>query len=702
MRVEFPLSAVFLIFAFSARLWGAVAPEEPVADSALVVYESGVTAEDARACRARLGLTLAQDFPALAAAGGRIIEHLRPGAESPADWLERLGREPGVSAAEPPLERRLCALPVPNDPEFSKQWALRNTGQMVNGVAGAAGADIRFPEAAALRSPDAVETVVGVLDSGVELSHLELRGKLWTNPGEVPHDGLDNDGNGWVDDLHGYNFYDDGANLSDASAFAHGSHVTGVIAAAMNNGHGVAGAAPGCRIMVLRVADANGTAHTPAIVASIEYAVAMKNRGVNVVALNGSFAGGRSSTPEKQAIQAAGNAGIVFCCAAGNETNNNDKTGNYPGNYRLSNMLTVAATDASDGLASYSNYGRTMVDLAAPGSDILSTRTLDWDILPTLLPSLQCGGVTHTGRELVYSAATAGVSGMLVDCGKGSSAADFPAAVSGQLALIERGDGTFDLKVANAMRAGARGVVLFNTSDPAMSFSHSGPDAWLPAVCLSRSAGLALRALAPAAATLTALPSEPDAVYAFQSGTSLATPLVTAAVALAAAHYPAENAAQRVARVSAAVKPLPALTGKTITGGRLDLPRVLDADGNGLPDWWELRHFGASGVDPEADPDGDGQTNFQEFWLGTVPVDPANRFAITAAGLVDNGGRPDWRLSFPTAVGPDYQVEFSDDLATWQPLGTMEAGDGAPRSVTDPDAPAVHPRRFYRVRILFP
>ncbi|MCU0782095.1 MAG: S8 family serine peptidase [Akkermansiaceae bacterium] len=196
-----------------------------------------------------------------------------------------------------------------------------------------------------MAAADTPETVIAVLDSGADLTHLELTGRLWTHPGEIPWDGIDNDGNLLADDVHGYNFHDNHSNPSDASVQSHGTHVAGVMAAAMNNGQGVAGASPASRVMVLRVTDTAGTASTPAILGAIEYAVAMKARGVNVVALNASLAGGVYDFAEAAAIQAAGNAGIVFCCAAGNTGVDNDAVPNYPGNYRLPNMLVAAATD---------------------------------------------------------------------------------------------------------------------------------------------------------------------------------------------------------------------------------------------------------------------------------------------------------------------------------------------------------------------
>ena len=280
-------------------------------------------------------------------------------------------QDPNVIAAS--LNYRLYADAVtPNDPLFPLLWGLNNTGQ----TGGAAGADISAPAAWSTTTGSA-GVVIADVDTGVAYDHPDLAANMWHNPGEIPANGIDDDLNGYVDDVYGINAITGSGDPYDDNG--HGTHTSGTMAAVGNNGIGVTGVAWQARIMALKFLPAVGTGTDADAIACIDYVVDMKeNRGVNVVAINASYGGGGYNALERAAINAAGAAGIVFCAAAGNGGDDgigddNDATPHYPSSYDCANIIAVAATDDVDALADFSNYGAKSVDLAAPGVGILST-----------------------------------------------------------------------------------------------------------------------------------------------------------------------------------------------------------------------------------------------------------------------------------------------------------------------------------------
>ncbi len=279
--------------------------------------------------------------------------------------LAALRANPWVEYAEPDYVQRPFAT-TPNDSFYNLQWGLHNTGQSIRNVTGVADADIDMPEAWDIIR-DAPNTVIAVLDSGTQWSHPDLAANIWSNPGEIAGNGIDDDGNGFIDDVRGWDFYQGDNNPDDADG--HGTHVAGTIGAVGNNGTGVVGVAWSARIMPLRFLGPMGGSTSDAV-AALNYAVMM---GVKVS--NNSWGGGGFSTSLYNAINNAGANNHVFVAAAGNSGLNTDVSPAYPASYNLPNIISVAATDNRDNIASFSNFGVTTVDLGAPGVDIASTYT---------------------------------------------------------------------------------------------------------------------------------------------------------------------------------------------------------------------------------------------------------------------------------------------------------------------------------------
>ena len=329
----------------------------------------------------------------LARIGGPRLQLVRaPEGMSTLEAVRLYRRAPGVAFAEPNLIRSYHAhVPAtPNDPLFGELWGLNNVGQS-HGItdyfgdglppaAGTPGADIDAPEAWDVFQGEGV--IVAVMDSGVDVSHPDLAGQFWVNPGEIP-DGLDNDGNGCIDDVNGCNFVSRGGDLSDG--VGHGTHVAGTIAAAAHNGIGIAGVCPHCQIMVLKLGSLPTLARE---LAAIDYAIA---HGADVV--NMSFGSPVWSKAERKSLAKLGAHGILAVVSAGNSMADNDQfipnaSPMFPASYTLPNIISVAASNHHDeyGYSSgcavfgirknrcaFTSFGHESVDIAAPGVDILST-----------------------------------------------------------------------------------------------------------------------------------------------------------------------------------------------------------------------------------------------------------------------------------------------------------------------------------------
>jgi subtilisin family serine protease len=252
----------------------------------------------------------------------------------------------------------------PNDPMFNEQWALNNEGQ----EGGKANADVAALIAWA-KTQGSEDIVVAVLDSGVDYTHPDLISNMWLRPDNVPQ--YSDDELGAFNDLHGFNATDNYKDPMDDNG--HGTHCAGIIGAEGNNEEGISGVNWKVEIMPLKFLGRGGFGTTKDAIEAINYAIDRKRAGVNVRVINASWGSTMYSKALEDTIRAAGEEGILFVAAAGNNSTDNDKRPHYPSNYDLPNVISVAALDRNDQMASFSNFGVKTVHIAAPGKDIVST-----------------------------------------------------------------------------------------------------------------------------------------------------------------------------------------------------------------------------------------------------------------------------------------------------------------------------------------
>lgn len=348
-------------------------------------------------------------------ANDRLIVSLAPNTNIPL-LADDISQVDGVQFAEPNYLVSIADT-VPNDSRFDDLWGMHNTGQ----TGGVVDADIDAIEAWDIQT-GSYESVVGVIDTGIDYRHPDLYQNIWLNQGEIPpaiapllndadadglitfadlndpsnwlpsgpsgvvsdlnsngyidagdlladptwEDGIDNDNNGYVDDFVGWDFLNNDNDPFDDHS--HGTHVSGTIAATGDNGSGVVGVSWQARLIGLKFLDASGRGNTESAVGAVEYATTV---GADMT--SNSWGGGGSSQAMLNAIRVSDDANMLFIAAAGNSSQDNDLTGAYPANYDVPNVISVAATDDSDEYASFTSFGATTVDLSAPGVAVLST-----------------------------------------------------------------------------------------------------------------------------------------------------------------------------------------------------------------------------------------------------------------------------------------------------------------------------------------
>lgn len=664
---------------------------------------------------------------------------VEPG-QSAADVLNALRDDPAVKVASRDGYSSLDS--VPNDPMFGELWGLSNSGLGVDGFIGAvAGADVNAPLAWD-RTTGSPSTVIADIDSGYRFDSPDLGPVAWTNTGEVAANGLDDDGNGFVDDVHGYDFVgssaDSPTNDNDPTddnliSGGHGVHTAGTMGAAGNNEVGITGVAQNVRIMPLRVcanSAANGEETRCPIssqIAAINYAGSMGAKAANM-----SLGGTTFNTLERDAI--AANPQTLFVISAGNDGADNDSEPHYPCNYdplaegksAVDNVICVAATDQADQLAGFSDWGASSVDLGAPGTETLSTFPV---LTPTLVDDFEANDFSsrwETTAGTGMGRAAAG-DGPLTSFGMNDSPGGAPAPNSAHQSTltsgisVPTGSGSCELSGLRFRRADggssfsysilSDGVPVFtntsstNTSGTQMAHFNTVPIKGLGGHSVTVSFGYNA-GLSPTAEsgiwlddlTLTCYaPLSTPPGYAFLEGTSMAAPHVTGAAGLLFSLEPGATVTEVRDALLAGVDAVPSLAGKTTSGGRLDVAKAMEKLPPAAPQLQStLPSSPANDNNPKIRGSAEAGSTVR-IYAGTIcvgsPIATGSRAALESSGIAV--GVPDNSTSHFSATATDAaqnKSACSNSIAYTEitpiveelPPGTVEKAEAAIRAANPP------------------
>jgi len=557
-------------------------------------------------------------FNTLGNMAGNVYTVVKSKTLSTQELLSKLQADPNVEYAEPNYIYQPNVLP--NDTHFNSLWGQNNTGQ----TSGTVDADMDVLEAWN-KSTGSSDVVVAVIDTGVDYKHEDLAANMWVNPNEIPGNGIDDDNNGFIDDVNGWNFAENTGDPMDITIDngGHGTHVAGTIAAVGNNGKGVVGVSWKSKIMALKFLSAKG-GNTSNVIKCLNYVLAQKNPGVTIVATNNSWGGNEYSNALNDAIAATNNAGVLFMAAAGNGGkdgvgDDNDAAAHYPSSYGLAGIISVAATDDDDTLAGFSNYGEVSVDLSAAGTSILSTvpRTYTPGTSDIFFDDMENGmGNWETGGTSTWEISTKqedfdnvnfpvpSPTHFLSDSPSGSypSNKDWWVALKNDIDLSGYSEELY-------VGFGAA-IWLSQNSDGSISdyatieVSKDSGNSWISLYNLGvyarywvnpyivkipddyKTANFRLRFRMKT----TTNDGKPGwliddvgigigaTTYAYMSGTSMATPQVSGAAALRASVCKDDSASDIRTDILGSVDPLSDLTGKVSTGGRLNVDTLINKE----------------------------------------------------------------------------------------------------------------------------
>jgi subtilisin family serine protease len=670
-------------------------------DRLIVEWERGASRTDRVEARDGAEVDFARDL------GNRRFQLVRvePG-QTAGDAIRELEADPSVVVAE--RDGYSAPNSVPNDPLFGELWGLRNTGAGIAGFSGALpGADVNAPLAWD-ETVGTSTTVIADIDSGFRFDDPDLGPVAWTNSAEASGSaGVDDDGNGYVDDLHGYDFV--GADADNPSSDkdptddnlisgGHGIHTAGTMGAAGNNVVGITGVAQDARIMALRVcsnsAKEGDEARCPfsSQVAAINYAGANGARAANM-----SLGGTSQVATVRDAI--AANPGTLYVISAGNDAVSNDAEPHFPCNYNplaegksaVDNVICVAATDQADRLASFSDWGATSVDLAAPGTQTLSTFPAIEESFHDDFEANDFATVWSKTGTQGFGRAAAG-DGPLTSFGMNDSPKSTPLAstqydTTSVGVAIPAGSGACVLRGRRYRNGGAAGTFFYevqsdgstafkNVNSAATSGSAMVPFNTVPihdlgghsvklrfdftsGTTTAASNGIWLDDLELSCYKPISAPLD----YAFLQGTSMAAPHVTGAAGLLFSFKPLATVAEVRNALLAGVDAIPALTDKSTTGGRLDIAKAIESLEGSVVDHAAPPKPSLSGTSPESGADEnhprvqgtaeDGSTIalFKSFECGGTPIATGTAAQLAGAGIEITV--PDNSITFISASATD-------------------------------------------------
>ena len=360
----------------------------------------------------RLGGSVVREFPSIGWQHVKLPENV-----AVSDALQIFKQDPNVELVQPNFIYRINL--TPNDERYGQLYGMTK---------------ISAPQAWEVTTGDP-SVIVAVIDTGIDKNHPDLAANVWQNPGEIAGNAIDDDANGFVDDTNGWDFLNGDNDPADGQS--HGTHCSGTIGGVGNNGIGVAGVNWNVKIMPLKTHDdIVGGSTSVTVISTFEYVTMMRNRGVNIRATSNSYGGppeaGTYDQALKDAIDASGRAGVLNVFAAGNQLTvsqerDNDILPTYPGSYNSPSILAVAASDQNDNMASFSHYGATTVDVAAPGVGILSTT-----------PNNGYGSKSGTSMSTPH---TAGAAALVAAAHPGLSAASIKATLMNTVDVLPQWSG---------------------------------------------------------------------------------------------------------------------------------------------------------------------------------------------------------------------------------------------------------------------